>query len=72
MRIDLGIERALDRPIVRQLHFAPLGICKSGLFRARGFAFEESPAVVETEAPFASDLYGGSSRADTGSERQGQ
>jgi hypothetical protein len=55
MRIQLGIERTFDRPIVRQAHLAPLGIVEVRTFGAFGRALEEPPVAVEVDAALAGD-----------------
>ena len=50
VRIQLGIKRPFNGPVVRQAQLDPFGIIKAGLLGAFGLAFQETPAVVEADA----------------------
>jgi len=56
MRVELGIERALDGPVVRQPHLPPLRVLEGGLLRAGRIPFEETPSVVEGQSALVPDL----------------
>ena len=60
MRIQLRIERPLDRPIVRQAQEAPFGIVEGEIFGAGSFTLEEAPIRVEIDAADAVNGNGGS------------
>ena len=47
--IGCGIERAGDRPIVRQMDGLPRRVVEVGLFRTGGFPLNESPIAAEVQ-----------------------
>src|SRR5438477_2483340 len=47
MRIDIAVEGAFDRPVVRQSNGAPLGVIEVRIFCPVDLAFVESPAGIE-------------------------
>src|SRR5579885_338744 len=67
--VQMRIEWAFDRPIVRQTDFAPRAVLEIGSLGSSGFAFEEAPAIVEGLAAFGGAHSGGGVRGGCG-ERQ--
>src|SRR5205814_850548 len=75
MRIQLGIERPINRPVVRQAELSPLRVIKTIVLRPVCVSFMETPVLVETDPAFSGNsnrcgvLVG---RWDSGGEHESQ
>ncbi len=62
MRVDLGVEWTLNRPVMWQIQLAPGSIGKPRLFRAGRVRFQKPPVIVKRKPALAADTHIGAKR----------